>query len=111
MLQEDALTASTTRHRTCGMCAVRLCVCASGSLLATAMLTVVKKEGGEQVLTLERGELEEARSEIAQLQARVKEQSPAPDEDSDLLACVFKVISAVKKSPDLERMLLHALGK
>ncbi len=66
-------------------------------------------------MTLMLEELEEVRTENSQLQARVKEHSPAqgtaPDEESDLLTCAFKVITAVKKSPDLESMLLHALGK
>lgn len=60
-------------------------------------------------------ELEEARAQIVQLQGELKDKSPAQcsavDEESDLLASVFKVISAVKKAPHLESMLLHALGK
>ncbi|BDA47975.1 hypothetical protein COCOBI_11-2320 [Coccomyxa sp. Obi] len=69
----------------------------------------------EQGMTFMVEELEEARAQNVQLQAELKDQSPAQrtaqDELSDLLASVFKVITAVKKTPHLESMLLHALGK
>lgn len=63
-------------------------------------------------------EAEEARAENEQLRARLADvegqaasKGNAMDDESDLLACVFRVISAVKKAPQLERRLLRALGQ